>query len=309
MNRPVRAPRALSLAVITLLLTSPSAALAQASPDASPAPTPFVPGGMCVLETSEVGEVLGRPGEYVAELDTDGCAYTGEGVYLTLDWRTWYDLEHDADATGEDVTVAGSPGWYDASSYTVYIDTGYRTYGIYATLDGTGATLEQLLPVAELVLPRFVASDALSPSYTLSELFPAELGGQPLEVSFALSGPEWLADASDEQRAQVEALLATQGRTLADLGIASGNTEAGAGISAIRVIGGSAEAFATPLLRIIAAGDEELTLTPTTIAGKEVIVASIPSEDSTITVYPSGEIAWLMMMEDAVLAEALGALP
>lgn len=38
-------------------------------------------------------------------------------------------------------------------------------------------------------------------------------------------------------------------------------------------------------------------------------MASVPSEASTIVVYPSGEIAWPMMMDDTILTEALGALP
>lgn len=309
MNRPVSAPRALSLAVITMLLASSPTAFAQASPDASAAPTPFVPGGMCVLGSSEVGEILGRPGEYAAELDTDGCTYTGQDAYLALDWRSWYDLEHEPDAAGEDVTIAGFPGWYNATSYTVYIDTGYRTYGIHATFDGTGATMEQLRPAAEVVLPRFVAADTTSAAFALPGMFPAQLGGEPVDVSLAMSGPEWLGDMSDEQRAQVEALLAAQGATAADLGIASGGTDGGAQMSAIRIIGASAAEFAAPLLGIAAGGDEELTITPTSVAGREVLVASVPSEESTIVVYPSGEVAWLLMLEDAILAEALGALP
>jgi hypothetical protein len=299
--------RTASLAA-TLVVAWPFTALAQA-PGASPAPTPFVAGGMCILDPAEAGRLMAVTDPMTAEPRYEGCVYSSDTLYLTLDWASYYDIDHEPDAPGEEVTVVGHPAWYDASSSTIYVDTGHRTYGIYATIGGTGATLDQLLPVTEAVIPRYVAQDEASPAFGLAALFPAELGGEPVDVSFRTSGPEWLANMSDDQRAQVQEMLATQGAAAEDLGIATGSTESGAQLSAFRMVGGSAAAFAEPLLTIAAGGDPGLTITPQVIAGKDVLLVSVPSEESTITVYPNGDIAWLMMMDDALVAEALSKLP
>jgi hypothetical protein len=308
MTRPTRSPWTASLVATALLVAAPLTALAQEPTDDASTSAPVLSGGMCILQPEEVTELLGLTGEVTAVAEYEGCTYESEDGYLELDWASYYDLEHEPDAVGEEVTVGGHPAWFDGSTSTLYVDTGYRTYGVYLTLDGVGAVLERILPIAETVIPLYVARDEASPAYALAELFPADLGGEPVTIDFRMSGPEWVEMMPDEQRAMVEEMLAAQGATTSELGIATGGTESGAQLSAVRIVGAAATDFATPLVTI-AAGNPELSIEPATVGGKDVLVASVPSEESSITIYPSADIAWLMLMDEASVEEALAELP
>lgn len=306
MRHLTRASWAASLAAIVLVIAGRGPALSQASPSADGSSPPAPPARMCVLTADEAATLLGQ-GEYTIDPDSQGCTYTGPSASLDLDWTTYWSIEHEPDAEGVEVTIGDQPGWYEASSSRLFVDTGYRVYGLSLWLDGEPASLERIQPVAEVVIPRLVAQDQASPAYGLADLFPAELGGQPLKVVLQMSGEEWVESMPDEVRSQVLEMLAAQGATPADLGIASASLEDG-GLSAIRVLGGSAAEFAVPLLAI-AADDPEMTSREATIDGKEVLVVSAPSQSQDLTVYPSGEIAWLLMMDEALVTEALGRLP
>ena len=163
------------------------------------------------------------------------------------------------------------------------------------------------LVVAACVMPASLAT-AQSPTPTasaggdlgLSALFPTELKGAPVTVQ-VVTGPASIAQLEATRADGVHALLTAQGRTDDDLAIGYADLFDAAGrdgnILALQVRGGDAATFGLPLLLAIqGAPDMTIGRTPTTIAGKDVLVLDIPGVDAAeaVHVYTHDDIAWFL---------------
>ena len=74
-------------------------------------------------------------------------------------------------------------------------------------------------------------------------------------------------------------------------------------MTAIRVAGADATAFAGPLVTQQYGADVEMV--PTQVAGKDVThIPSVPA-----WVYTAGEVVWIVQFEEPALSEVLTALP
>ena len=133
----------------------------------------------------------------------------------------------------------------------------------------------------------------------LEALFPEAVGGKPLEVA-SMAGEYPISDP--ESVAAVSAVLATLGKTFDDMTFAFGVLPTGS-VTAIRVAGADAAAFAEPLIEVVQGADLEML--PAQVAGKDVI--HVPS--ILAYVYPSDDVAWIIQLEEPALTEVIAALP
>jgi len=153
----------------------------------------------------------------------------------------------------------------------------------------------------------------------LAELFPISVNGRLLEVA-SWSGPEWVArlDPQDRDGAaairKTEALVASTGKTLEDLMVATALFEPSPGnyatIAAMRVPGSQALQLIDPVIDVMVG-----VISPETvwrsIADRWVIVvrdAAVPGM-YPVTVYPSGDTVWVMQAERQFVEALLMALP
>jgi hypothetical protein len=300
--------------VFVLLLVAPGVVLAQASP------SPAV-GVYCVLTPEEVAEFTGSSDTFAVAPREEWCRY--EAGYTSLNLRR---VHNDLDMAevlypddGRDVEVAGFPAWFGTSRQwaALTVDTGDNVI-LVELVPGTDLepTIERVQPIAEVAIPRLVAAlgagattapltDAEIARDELVALFPAELGGERLDVT-GQTGAEFLLQIPRDQHPRVEEALATQGRTLDDLAAASAALDGGGNLSALRVRGAAASDMVDPLLRAIF--PVEFTLTPNTVSGRSVQTMSLGTANP-VHFYPSGDIVWVLAMEETLATEALGMLP
>ena len=133
-------------------------------------------------------------------------------------------------------------------------------------------------------------------------LFPTEIGWLTRDRTDDRPGPDV---GPLDQQAQVERLLAEQGKTLADvsLGFAFGIDPQYA-ISALRVKGADAAALLDPFLAMSGAVSAPEHVQ---VAGKEVLRAT--TETQTQHVYAKNDVIWVVVAEEPILTEAFQKLP
>ncbi len=214
---------------------------------------------------------------------------------------------------GEDTTVAGQPAYLLAADFNnlLYIDRGdgdtlsFQLLGEPDTVDAAAALRglgELAFPrLATLVIPTPTPYVAVQEDTELAARFPTEIGGKPVEVQTQMATP---SDDADQQAA-VDALLASHGKTMADVssGVAFSMDPAYA-ILAIRVKGADAGAMRDQFLGMSGMGG---TPTPGQVAGKDIVMSG--TGDQTQYVYTKDDVIWLVSGQEPILTEIFQKLP
>ena len=177
-----------------------------------------------------------------------------------------------------------------------------------------------LVYLAEIVVERLPSFPLAAPAgdTELASLFPASLGGEPLEVTTD-RGPDLLRQLEGEENPAASALLqglTEVGKTADDMTVGSAYaTVAGAAMAilAVRVAGVDAMVMAPTVLGAFGAyvsATPDATQTPVTIAGKDVTQFNTgrPGAGQTY-VYPHGEVVWLVFAAEPTLTEIFEKLP
>ena len=183
--------------------------------------------------------------------------------------------------------------------------------------------LTALTALGELAVPRIAGLPAettgpsepsIPPDTDLEALFPSTIGDISLTIE-SQRGSEALADSEIPQ--SVLDALATQGKTLDDMSIASGSafdpdTNTLVFIYAIKVAGADMTALADDFLAVFNDEAPPAEQTPSQVGGKDVIVVR-PTADSTDDqlqyIYPKDDVLWVVSAVEPALSEALSKLP
>jgi hypothetical protein len=308
MARSHRSVLAVSLALATSL-TAFSAPVARAQD------MPF-----CAILTAE--EVSGALGAQLAPNygDERNCNYIASdpdvftALYVT-NGGTQLDIAKSLYADGADVTVAGQPGWLRTTDFdsNLYIDRGdgdtlsfqllspVEGVDIKAALEGLGALALPRLSTIPTPAPTAAPTPFVQQDAQLAARFPTEVGGKPVEVQTQMATP---SDDAEEQAA-VDALLASQGKTMAD--VSSGfafSMDPAYAIFGIRIQGADAGAIRDPFLAL---SEIAGTLTPGQVAGKDVGVVAADGQSQYI--YTKDDVIWLVSAEEPILTEIFQKLP
>ncbi len=284
-----------TLRTVAIATLSSAMALTVMAPVAHAQDMPF-----CALLSAE--EVSAAVGAQVAPNfgDDHSCNYaaTAEDVFTFLgvtNGGTRMDIAKSLFTEGEDVTVAGQPGWLRTGDFDSYLwmdrgDGDTLSFQLLSPQSGVDpkATLEGLGALAfprlsTLVIPTPTPVVIVQQDPELAARFPTEIGGVPVTVGTQFATP---SESADEQAA-VDALLATQGKTLAD--VSSGfafSADPAYGIFAIRVKGADAAAFRDQFLAM--SGMVQGSVTPAQVGGKDVRVAT--TEDQTQYIYTKDDV-------------------
>jgi hypothetical protein len=270
----------------------------------------------------ELIELLGA--RYDAEPGFDGCTWNlAVPFYLNAYWQTG-DLEGSKQFwdPGEDVTVGGRPAWLalDQGTILIELDGGVVVLNVALTTEEPEDSRATIMQLGETLVSRAaslggpaaaepidegsaedVASSHADPE--LEALFPTSVGGQELEITSM--PPDDISGAEGAE--EIEAALAAQGRSLADVTAGSAFApDFSSYIFAIRVKGGDAIALLEPL----AAQQAELMdaeMSTSEVAGKPVTV--LAGASGTQYVYANGEVLWLVFATEPALSEIMAALP
>ncbi len=270
-----------------------------------------------ILSAAEVSAALGA--EIAPNFGDDRhCNYVASeqdvftALYVT-NGGTTMDLAKSLYTDGEDVTVAGQPGWLRTSDFdsNLYVDRGDGDTLSFqllappagadpkAALEGLGALAVPRL--ATLVIPSPTPLVIVQQDPELAARFPTEIGGKPVEVQTMAQG----ITVEPEQQAQVDQLLASQGKTLAD--VSSGfafSIDPAYSIVALRVKGADASALRDPFL---AMAEMEGTPTPAQVGGKDVLVATVEGQPQHV--YTRDDVIWLVFAAEPLLTEVFQKLP
>jgi peptidyl-prolyl cis-trans isomerase B (cyclophilin B) len=149
----------------------------------------------------------------------------------------------------------------------------------------------------------------------LEALFPTEIAGSPLDIrSFNPTELATQFPAGAPGTIELEAILGTQGRTIADLSVANGGvqTEDGfATIVALRVAGADAAALLDGLATLVV-GSDSIERTATRLGGKDVaMLLAGPGGPSVepVYAYPSGDVLWFVGAQEPLLSQVFSSLP
>ncbi len=345
-----------STAVFVLSLGVSSSGLAQdasiepgatVEPDATPSP-------FCgVLTTDEASAALGVTLTVGTSSDTD-CSYdsdfTTSDVSLNArreDGPLSDDYPKSYYPDGVDLQVAGHVAYFVADTPILFVDEGSNNQLFVLQLFGTPPdsidVQAALTGLAEAGLPRLAGiplppepSFAPEPSYfgdaELEALMPTEIAGAPVDIQ-SMSGADILAQADPTDTAsqdilqQLQDALATKGKTMDDLSVAFASfatEDAFGGITAVRLKGADIAQFKDDLLPLLLNDVLDPQQTPTTIAGKPVIIVTDGPLESLSPgasldpyavgsdrayMYPKGEILWFVSADEPALTEVFQKLP
>lgn len=270
-----------------------------------------------ILAAEEVSAALGV--ELAPNFGDDRhCNYVAsdQGVFTALyvtNGGTRMDIAKSLYADGEDVTVAGQPGWLRTSDFDshLYLDRGdgdTLSFQLLSPASGvdTRAALEALGAIAfprlgTLVIPTPTPLVIVQQDPELAARFPTEIGGTPVQVQTMSQG----LTVEPEQQAQVDELLASQGKTLADVSTGFAfSMDPAYSIIALRVQGANASALRDPFLAI---GGMEGAATPIQIGGKDVLAATIEGQPQHV--YTKDDVIWVVYAEEPLLTEVFQKLP
>ena len=340
---------ALTTAALGLTLVS-SVGLAQ-DPTDEPAGTPSPFCG--VLTADEASAALGVKLTVGTSSESD-CSYDSDFVTSDVslnarreDGPISDDYPKSYFPDGTDLQVGGHAAYYSAESSILFVDEGSNNQLFVLQLFGTPPDQidlqKALTSLAETGLPRLPAiplpiepSAVPNPSYfgdaELAALVPTEIAGVPVDVE-TYSGADILAQAdptdttNQDLLKQLQDALATKGKTMDDLSIAFATfatEDAFGGITAVRLKGADIGALKDDLLPLLLTDVLDPQQTPTTIAGKDVIIVTDgpidaaspdPSADPYATgtdrayMYPKGEVLWFVSADEPALTEIFQKLP
>ena len=273
----------------------------------------------CALLTpEEVGDALGD--SVVAQSSFGSCNWASddaEGAFAFLG-AYWDPLPFDermASAAGVDLSVGGRRAWFSADFGALYIelDQGVMALQGSAAADDVDvqAALTQLgelaVSRAGTLPPPATPPPPPEPSHAdpaLEALFPETIGDQALTIQ-SMPGSGLSSDVESQQ--EIEALLATQGKTLDDVSLAYASpADYSVVISAFRIAGADAAALLQPLLDT-EAQSQAMTQTPGEVGGKSVVIGK--GDAGTQYFYAKDDVIWIVMAEEPALTEVLAALP
>lgn len=344
------APRRLSSLLLGVALATTAFAGPVGAQDETSEPTESLAPAECSLLT--VDEVSTALGEAFTLVDGDGssCQFDGDypsGRFISLflsvaQGTTRQEIvsflcsstespapDASTEPCGADVPVGSSTGAYIPEGFgtMLYVDTGT---GDLLNLQLVGdpvegvVKLDALTSLGALALPRLaslpqpeetaeVPDQTFLPDADLEALFPTEIGGTQLTIE-SRRGSDAFQDSDIPQ--EILDALATQGKTLDDMSVASGYAFNADGtfvlITAIRVMGGDAAAFADTFVSVFNDGAAPAEQTQTQLSGKDVTVVR-PTTDSTDDqlqyVYPKDDVVWVVSAAEPALSEAFSKLP
>lgn len=301
-------------AVVTASLSTALAVTVLVSPVARAQDMPFC----AILSAAEVSAAVGAD---VAPTygDDRSCNYASaaQDVFTSLsitNGGTTMDIAKSVYTDGEDISVSGQPAYLHVSDFDslLWIERGdgdTLSFQLLAPPSGLDPKVA-LQGLGELAFPRLATLAIPTPTPAvviqqdaeLAALFPTEIGGAPVTVQTMVQG----LTMDPAQQAQVEELLASQGKTLADVSLGFAySVDPSYNITALRVRGADVSAFVGPFLAMSGANGSP---TPAQVAGKDVTVVSL-SNGTTPHVYPKDDVIWLVSAEEPILTEVFQKLP
>ncbi len=355
----MRAPhrRVLAVAapvVVTLMLAVSSVGHAQDDTEGpAPPPSPFC----AVLTLDEVAAALAVPLQQGTSSETD-CSYDADPDAPNAD-PGFADISLNARREdgplddeyprsiypeGKDLDVDGHAAYYSADETILFVDEGANDQLFVLQLFGTapdGVDVQTALTdLAHTGLPRLAAipmpvepTEVPEPSYfgdaELAALIPTEIGGIEVDTQ-TYSSADILAQEDPTNTEAIDALRAavgTQGKTVDDVSMADATfatEELFVSITGVRVKGADMAAMADQLMPLFLTDVLDPQQTPSTVAGKNVIIYSDgplesgspdPSADPDFFdvgrayVYPKGEVLWIVAAEEPALTEVFQKLP
>lgn len=168
--------------------------------------------------------------------------------------------------------------------------------------------------IEQVVLPPEPTPPAAETDEELARLVRISVAGQALEP-YTITGDGLLRvyGADDPITTGLQAIAEDVGATLHEASIVVAGLDLPSGrpldISGLRVQGADAAALVAPFAALIT-GDEDLTLTPATHAGRDVLDMTGAGQDIAITAYASGDHVLLIRTADeAARDEVLTQLP
>jgi hypothetical protein len=302
--RPVRPWAILAAATAFALVTGGSAAQAQSD---DPVAVAF-----CSLYTAEeIESVLGTA--LAATPNGDECTWATPDGGLTSASAGWYELtiaDHKGVwPEGTDHTIGGRTAWFSPGMFLQEMLIELEPGVLHLVITGYDGDVEAaLLELGELAVARADSLIPPAPDPTmppmdgdpeLEALFPPTIGGETLVVQ-SMAGTDFISDPEDV--AEVNAALASHGKTLDDVSFGIAILPTGT-VTAIKVAGADAAAFAEAVLAGTQGGQVEMV--PAQVAGKDVM--HLPAVSAYA--YPSGDVLWVVQLEEPALSEVLTALP
>jgi hypothetical protein len=140
----------------------------------------------------------------------------------------------------------------------------------------------------------------------LLAIFPDTYGDETLVVSTE-TGAELLGSLPPDALDAIGAALDAQGRTATDLSAAIAYTAAGGLIAAFRVAGADGSAFVEPFLGALIPPGAEVVRGTATLGDRAV--TTVASYTGTLYVLASGDVVWLIGLDEAGATELIATLP
>ena len=219
-----------------------------------------------------------------------------------------------ASAAGVDLSVGGRRAWFSADFGALYVELDQGVMALQGSAAADGVDVQvALTQLGELAVSR---AGTLPPPATpppppepshadpaLEALFPETVGDQALTIQ-SMPGSGLSSDVELQQ--EIEALLATQGKTLDDVSGDASPADYSVVISAFRIAGADAAALLQPLLDT-EAQSQAMTQTPGEVAGKSVVIGK--GDAGTQYFYAKDDVIVPVVAEEPALTEVLAALP
>jgi len=315
-----------------------------AAPAAAQEPVTPVPGAFCTLFTNEEASAAFGVPLQLTGISGKSCTWSPVGASASdaslvpslFDGTLADNKEYYKDFPGgiQDITVGGQPGLLRVDtdpSGTIHngriftetlgqvLQLSWADYNAVSNAD-IGEALTRL---TEAALPRMSTITFAEPTQQpfpsfrtdpdLAAMFPDTINGQALAPqTYYLSDLLALFGDSNDMVQQIEAQLSTQGKTLEDVTggqVQVPGTDPAASIAALRIRGADVAGFTDAMLPLISTSIENATMGTANVAGRDVRTITDPSDGAVTYVLPSGEVIWLVVAQEPVLSEIIGALP
>lgn len=243
------------------------------------------------------------PGESVAPCSIDVTVGDARGVYLPEGFGTMLYVESGGSLLS--LQLVGDPA------------EGVDKQAALVALAGIALPRLAAMPLpTQEPLPSFAPEPSLLGDAALEALFPADIGGIPIDVT-SMSGQDLLAQATADVPQELTDALAAQGKTLADVSVAFGTAfdtadSSFASITAIQVHGADIAPIAQAFMPIMNDGQPPAAQTPGEVAGKAVTVVkpeTDTSDENLIYAYIHDDVLWLVSAVEPDLTEVFLKLP
>ncbi|MFN8622841.1 MAG: hypothetical protein U0869_19055 [Chloroflexota bacterium] len=176
-------------------------------------------------------------------------------------------------------------------------------------LGGAGGTVSAQSPAASA--PAASPASSVDPAAqagidALLAIFPDTYDDVALDVRTE-TGAELLGTLSPDALAAIDAALGTAGKTHTDVSAALAYTSSGGLIAAFRVAGADGTAFVEPFLGALIPPAAEVVRGSTTIGDRAV--TTVTAYAGTLYVFASGDVVWLIGMDEQGATDLIGTLP